>query len=304
MLTQYGHHDGPANPQAGDRQMAALSRIVLGVGLLLFGIVLLYLLVTLWPAVTAAQANAGASVTWFWRDLQFTADTTLLMLVVLVSALGSYVHVTVSFSDFAGNRQLATSWVWWYLLRAFVGSSLAVLFYFAVRGGFFASASETEQINVYGMAALAGLVGLFSKQATDKLREIFDTAFKTGSGYGDETRGDSVSNPKPTIERAVPMAITNNEDEITLVGTGFGRYSSVTVRLSDGREQPREVLLLDDTHLKVTLQTDDIEAAGTLAFWVVNADPGGGTSNVLLVVVAPKNGVHPQLPEHAPAAAG
>jgi hypothetical protein len=34
-------------------------------------------------------------------------------------------------------------------------------------------------LSPYGVAAVAGLAGLFSKQATDKLREVFETLFKT-----------------------------------------------------------------------------------------------------------------------------
>jgi hypothetical protein len=148
----------------------------------------------------AANTGQSASVTWFWRRIELSADATLLLLVILISALGSYIHITVSFSDFAGNRQLVSSWVWWYVLRVFVGSALAVLFYFAIRGGFFSTSSGGSEINVYGIAALAGLVGLFSKQATDKLREIFDTAFRTQPGHGDDARGDSVVTPTPAPE--------------------------------------------------------------------------------------------------------
>jgi hypothetical protein len=41
---------------------------------------------------------------------------------------------------------------------------------------------------------LGGLVGLFSKQATDKLAEVFETLFRTEPGHGDDTREDSLAN--------------------------------------------------------------------------------------------------------------
>jgi len=187
--------------------MNGIGKLTLGVLLLGLGAVLLYLLLTLWPAVEAAKESRDGSVTWFWQHLDLSADATLLLLVIVVSAVGSYVHVTVSFSDFAGNRQLVSSWVWWYILRVFVGSSLATLFYFAIRGGFFSNTSDSAQVNVYGIAALSGLVGLFSKQATDKLREIFDTAFRTKDGYGDDARSDSIANPAPTLESSEPARV-------------------------------------------------------------------------------------------------
>jgi len=54
----------------------------------------------------------------------------------------------------------------------------------------------------------AGLVGLFSKQGTDKLREIFDTAFRVAPGYGDDARSDSIVNPVPHLERSEPPRLT------------------------------------------------------------------------------------------------
>ncbi len=54
-------------------------------------------------------------------------DTALILLVLLSSALGSYVHAATSFSDYVGNRRLAKSWTWWYLLRVLVGATLALL---------------------------------------------------------------------------------------------------------------------------------------------------------------------------------
>ena len=34
-------------------------------------------------------------------------------------------------------------------------------------------------MNLYGLTAISGLVGMFSKQATTKLSEVFTTLFKT-----------------------------------------------------------------------------------------------------------------------------
>jgi len=286
--------DGPRGRQAGDKEMGTVPKLALGILLLVLGAGFLYLLVTLWPAVEAAKKGEDGTLTWFWNSWTVTADTTLLLLVAIVSALGSYVHVTVSFSDFAGNRQLVTSWMWWYVLRVFVGSSLAVLFYFAIRGGFFSSTSDTGQVNVYGIAALSGLVGLFSKQATDKLREIFDTAFRTQEGYGDDVRSDSMdAPPPPTLEGSEPAQIGHGELEIVLVGTGFTKDSIVRVTQIGGTDEPRFVELVSPTQLKVTLLERDIEAPGVLTFTVVNPDPGGGSSKPLRVEVGAANGKAP-----------
>lgn len=59
---------------------------------------------------------------------------------------------------------------------------LAEILYLVVRGGFFPAAARlnaTESINPFGIAALAGLAGMFSKEATDKLQELFKNLFRT-----------------------------------------------------------------------------------------------------------------------------
>ena len=103
----------------------------------------------------------------------------LFLLVVLAGALGSFVHVTRSFVDFIGNRTLRPSWTWWYVLQPFTGSALAVVVYLVIRGGFFVGTSAGGMLNPFGFVAVAALVGLFSKQATNKLDELFNTMFRT-----------------------------------------------------------------------------------------------------------------------------
>jgi MYXO-CTERM domain-containing protein len=80
--------------------------------------------------------------------------------------------------DYVGNRKFVKSWTWWYLLRPFIGVALALLVYFAIRGGLISGSTGADSLSPYGIAALAGLAGLFSRQATDKLREVFETMFK------------------------------------------------------------------------------------------------------------------------------
>jgi hypothetical protein len=159
------------------------GKILVGVFLVLVGGVLVYLLVEIWPAVLAATGAAKPSSTTtahaktisvFGASYSPDPDVTLLLLVAVLSALGSYVHAAQSFVDFAGNRRLVVSWTWWYIFRILIGVALAEIFYFAIRAGFFGTDTPTTDINPYGIAAIAGLVGLFSKQATDKLPELGD----------------------------------------------------------------------------------------------------------------------------------
>jgi hypothetical protein len=266
----------------------------LGLFLMALGGVLIYLLVAAWPAVIAATGSSKPtvkSIHWFGWSYEPTTDSALLILVVLVSALGSYVHAATSFADFVGNRKLSTSWTWWYLLRVFIGVSLAILFYFALRGGIITASSDSNAISPYGVAALSGLVGLFSKQATDKLREIFDTAFHVRPGYGDDARGDSIANPRPVLVAAEPPKLTTNQAiALVLRGSGFASDSVVRVLQLSGEALPRNTTFVDEGALRVELDPADVAAAGRIRFSVYTPPPGGGTSDPLELEIAEESG--------------
>jgi hypothetical protein len=107
----------------------------------------------------------------------------LLLLVLLAGFLGSFLHMAQSFSEYVGNRAIKKSWAWWYCFRPFIGAGLAVVFYAAIRGGFMAIATgsnaKASELNPFGLVAIGALVGMFSKAATMKLGEVFETLFKT-----------------------------------------------------------------------------------------------------------------------------
>ena len=112
-------------------------------------------------------------------QLDVWPEARYLCLVAIVGALGAYIHLATSFTEFLGNRNFYASWKWWYGLRPFIGSALAIMVYFAVRGGLVSGSAGASNLSPYGIGAMAGLAGMFSKQATDKLREVFENLFKT-----------------------------------------------------------------------------------------------------------------------------
>jgi hypothetical protein len=139
------------------------------------------------PGKAAAQKGA-AEISAAQRDMidtpfgKVTRDVDLMLLVLLAGALGAWIHVGRSYVDFVGNRAFRVSWIPWYVLHPLLGSALALVFYLAVRGGFFMTGTRGTDVNPYGITGVAALVGLFSKQATNKLAEVFDTLFKTDKG--------------------------------------------------------------------------------------------------------------------------
>ena len=145
------------------QRVSAIGRIVLGVYL---------------AAVTLGLCCFIAKV---WTTATAPAETRLILLVLAMGALGGCVHAATSFVAYVGNDKFYKTWVWYYVLRIPISAALALITYFVVRGGFFAPAADgaTAQVNDFGIAAVSGLVGMFSKQATAKLDEVFSALFRT-----------------------------------------------------------------------------------------------------------------------------
>jgi hypothetical protein len=189
-------------------------------------------------------------------------DERLILLVIVAGALGSFIHSATSFSDYVGNRKFVSSWAWWYVLRSFVGIALALVLYFVVRAGFVTAGADA--MSPFGVATLAALAGLFSKQATDKLEEVFTTMFRPAPGKGDAKRGDKLSGP--TVSGIGPReGPTTGGTEVTITGNGFVDKASVKF----GDQPATTVVFVNATTLKATAPA---HAAGDVEVIVINPD--------------------------------
>lgn len=169
--------------------MGPVGTILFGLFFVVLAVLTVQLLVGIWPGHEGALY-----ILWIAVDDQVAADanTRLILVAVSAGALGSFVHAATSFATYLGNRQLKRSWAGWYLLRPFVGMALALVFYFLIRAGFMAPAvQDGGAINPYGVAAVSGLAGMFAKEATDKLQQLFKDLLKPPE-EAEELRGDKL----------------------------------------------------------------------------------------------------------------
>jgi hypothetical protein len=198
--------------------------VVLLIGLVTLSVITIRCIIFLWPSA------AGDPCTEFC-GMEINTEKRYFLLVALGGVLGSFIHIATSYVDFLGNRKMVYSWVPWYLMRPFIGASLALIFYMLLRGGIVSTqpavlpndepkqelqagpivdrdslkTDSTQQVaiqpttasteseppkpepeekpepalpfNPFGIMAIACLTGLFSKQATDKLQEVFESMF-------------------------------------------------------------------------------------------------------------------------------
>ncbi len=160
---------------------------VIGVTLLSVYLITISLL-TVYGLLQAWPVDGEGSIKFLAYSIDANLEARLALLAILSGSLGSVIHATTSFTTFLGNRQLLRSWVGWYYLRPLIGMALGLLFYFVIRAGF-VTTGQASAVNPFGIAAIAGLAGMFSKQATDKLKELFDQLFASSQ---DAQRNDKL----------------------------------------------------------------------------------------------------------------
>jgi len=233
---------------------------------------LTYLLAAFWPA-------AGASdVFLFGRRLSVGFEIRLLCTVAVAGAMGSYVQAATSFANYIGNRTFSRSWTWWYILRTPIGISMALLVYFVVRAGFLPEAAPAS-LNVYGIAALSALAGLFSRQVVDKLREVFEDLFVTGP----DGRADKLRAGRPVVLGVDPSETAAGEQDVRVIVRGMRFLEGSTLMVNAGA---RHTVFVNSFEIHGYLTERDLAKPGTLEVAVVYPPPSQVGSNVVRLVVA------------------
>lgn len=269
----------------------------MGTSFLIIILLLVYSLAVVWPTpVTVAGTPASPSVSqtnppsvpvlaphlweptvdWFTLHRPISDELRLLLIVIIAAGLGSYIHAATSFASYVGNRRMQASWVWWYILRGPIGIALALTFYTVFRGGLLSSGAVGTDVSPFGVAALASMVGLFSKQATDKLRETADNLFRTVPGEGDDARGGKLKPQNPVIDSITPPDVPQGAANVALhlKGKNFSKGAVVQV---NGAERPTD--FVSDTALVAHLDPADTAAAGTLTVTVKGPPPANRQSD-------------------------
>jgi hypothetical protein len=259
-------------PQA----LSPRGKFLLGFYLALLMAGLSYFIAKLWPV---AEAPRPVQLFGVLPAFFINGETRLILLSLSLGALGGCVHGATSFVGYAGNNKLYVSWVWYYLMRAPISATLALITYFVVRAGFFTASTSTSQISDFGIAAVSGLVGMFSKQATAKLDELFSSLFRTAKP---EDLGDKLANRVPTLTSVIPGTIPAGcgDTEIEVLGDGYVDKSEV--HWAGSR---LETTFESAVKLTAIVPAEKLKTPGVIAVTVYSPAPGGGSSAPLKIVV-------------------
>lgn len=274
------------------------GRLLWGIALVAYLSVLFFLLAhflyVLWPPVSTAdtqvpaasietgvpatdqadpeEADEEASFEFLWGSIDFkaSAEEQFLLLVMVVAAIGSYVPTAMSLAGFWGNRSFRQRWVPWYLLRAPIGVALGLVFYFVIRGGLLTGESSITDANPFGILAIAAMAGMFSHEAAEKLKQVFDAALGTGKAPSSDAMITG-----PIIKSIEPAAVPAGVDvKVVIKGSDFAAAYHVRVNLSD-----RTPIFVSDEELQLELLASDLVAGSDLLIEVFDPQPGGIKSN-------------------------
>jgi IPT/TIG domain len=214
---QPGQPAGPARPGSppdsgiGSGYVSAPGITVVTVLVLAALTLTIYCLVVLWPA--SATATAVTESRLLGARLLLDGDQRLFTVVALAGFLGGLIHSARSLYWYVGNRDLRRSWLLMYASLPFVGGALAVVFYIVLRGGLVTGQTSAAQLNVFGFAAVSALVGLFSPEAAEKLKQIFSTLLTAAPAGRDQLA------PAGQASAAGPPVATGLEPDSGAVGT-------------------------------------------------------------------------------------
>ncbi len=182
-----------------------------GCYLVVFVLINILLLIQLFDPIPACDCGTSENQqtavsyrlkTFVFGTYEMQAETRLFLMVALIGAVGSLLHALRSYNSYVGGRQFLANWIPFYLVKPFTGASMAVVFYFLFRGGFFAPGVGAESVSEFGFFALAGLIGLFSEEAVEKLKDVAETLLKKKEKQPDplkfQSQDKKTESPKET----------------------------------------------------------------------------------------------------------
>jgi len=147
---------------------------------------------------TSAAAKAKALDAFITLNERVSAgaadESSVLLMVILLGALGGTLHLLGSLVKYVGNRQFKRSWILYYVSLPINGAMLAPIIYMLLRVGILSptnpgGGSSIANLNLIAIYAFAILTGLFSKVASDKLSEVFQNLFRSQATGRDQIKG-------------------------------------------------------------------------------------------------------------------
>jgi hypothetical protein len=187
--------EGDERPAPGNAFVPHFVIVVLFIAVAAAALVVLYSLWSWWPDATRRGGTATQTfqkVQWLGWKGTVQRETLFFVVVALAGVLGGLIHTLRTLSWYVGNRRLRWSWVPFNLMLPIVGALGGTVFYVVLRAGLFSPSGSVDEASPFGFAAVAMLVGLFSENAMEKLRQVAANVF------AERATGEDHVEPTPT----------------------------------------------------------------------------------------------------------
>lgn len=159
--------------------MARSTMVILLVYHIVLGSISIYVILGVWPDALPLAQNRNVNLFRGLLELNLNAELTLLLVVVSAGIIGAFVHSIGSIAVHRSLGDLGKEWTVWYVTRPFIAVGIALSLYFLLRAGFLSLGADPSAINIYGVAGISGIAGMFTSKATEKLKDIANTLLKT-----------------------------------------------------------------------------------------------------------------------------
>jgi hypothetical protein len=223
----------------------------------------------------------------------------LLLLVLLAGLIGATFRGLGSVALYVGTRMMRASWLLQYYVQPVRGAILGLLFYLLFRGGLFSASAAFDTTDSVGFMALAGLVGLFEKEATKKLQQIASALFapheqnveRAPVGAESTTGTTPVVAPPavaPVLTSVEPKELFAGDQTPATLSVHGANLAGATFSVSrDGMAMSaRQVEHVSDTLVQVTLQPADVATPGRLRLQGESANAGASQALEVDVLAA------------------
>lgn len=225
---------------AGSEYARTRDIIALFAALLVLTAVLVVVLVQAWPAGPRPGPGGGGEITPAAKTVHLpgwsptvSRETSLFVIVMAAGALGGIAHVLRSFYWYVGNRALRRSWLMMYLLLPFVGALFGLIVYLVVRGGLTSPAGGASDVNPYGIAAIAALVGQFSRETAEKFRAVFATLLAPAPPGRDQALAPRITAVEPSSGPPGAPVTIRGTGLASATGVRFGAVRSPVAEATD-----------------------------------------------------------------------
>jgi hypothetical protein len=147
---------------------------------LVLAIVSVYLLCVLWPPSEQLKEEEAPVRIIAW-PIPVRRETHILLIVLTMGLIGGCAYDLWILADNVvqlgaakpSDRAFKEVQAIWYVVRPWTGCLISLIFYGFIRSGLFvANLGSGKDINVYGMAGLAGVAGFWAGETFDKLAAL------------------------------------------------------------------------------------------------------------------------------------